>query len=93
MTDIETKTFSFTTIRKNRIRAELVRTALVVLNLRRYSGQEKEILNSDIMKSYAIYQLMKSETQCDQYFDTFISCTLQKQREYFQIIYKSCEYS
>ena len=85
MTDIGTKTSSFTTTRKNRIRTELVRTALVDLNLRKYSGQEKEIWNSDIMKSYAIYQLMKSETQCDQYFDTCISCTLQKQREYFQI--------
>ena len=42
MTDIGTKTSSFTT-RKNRIRTELVRTALVDLNLRKYSGQEKEI--------------------------------------------------
>ena len=43
MTDIGTKTSSFTITRKNRIRAELERAALVDLNLRKYSGQEKEI--------------------------------------------------
>ena len=43
MTDIGTKTSSFTKTRKNRIRTELERAALVDLNLRKYSGQEKEI--------------------------------------------------